>query len=81
MAAADVPSVDQSSNAATSAMIDWEGQGRVAKAALVLRYDNNAQQKTFGVNLRSVRPVIFPAMMAGSGGHMLEGVCGHQLER
>ena len=33
----DVPSVDQSSNAATSAMIDWEGQGRVAGAGLVLR--------------------------------------------
>jgi len=33
MAAAIVPSVDQSSNAATSAMIDWEGQGRVAGAA------------------------------------------------
>jgi len=51
MAAASVPSVDQSSNAATSAMIDWEGQCRAAKAALVLRYDNNAKQQILGLNL------------------------------
>jgi len=46
MAAASVPSVDQSSNAATSAMIDWEGRGRVAGAGLVLR----EAQHTSGIN-------------------------------
>ena len=61
-------------------MIDWEGQHRAAKAALVLRYDNNAQQKSFGVNLDQCDPIFFPATIAGSGGYMLEGVCGHQLE-
>jgi hypothetical protein len=35
--AASVPSVDQSSNAATSAMIDREGKARVAGAGSVLR--------------------------------------------
>ena len=39
MAAASVPSVDQSSDAATSAMIDLEGKARVAGAGSVLRED------------------------------------------
>ena len=60
-------------------MIDWEGQDRAAKAALVLRYDNNTQQKTLGVNLDQCDPAFFPTKCQGPAGRMLTSVCGHQL--